>query len=123
LSKHFHPHGKRKSQLSGKHLYPHGKRKSQLSGKYCQIMQWKEQARAAESEVQRLQSHVAHLEHAARAREVTLEQLKGRLSDKVTKEERVAKRDVEAYARLKRAFLTNKGDPSLWHYLTPESLT
>jgi len=113
LSKHFHPHGKRKSQLSGKHLYPHGKRKSQLSGKYCQIMQCKEQARAAESEVQRLQSQVAHLEHAARAREVTLEQLKGRLSDKVTKEERVAKRDAEAYARLKRAFLTNKGESSL----------
>lgn len=86
-------------------------------------MQWKEQARAAESEAQRLQSHVAHLEHAARAREVTLEQLKGRLSDKVTKEERVAKRDAEAYARLKRAFLTNKGEPSLWHYLTPKSFT
>jgi len=46
--------------------------------------------------------------------EVTLEQLKGRLSDKVTKEERVAKRDAEAYARVKRAFLTNKGEPSLW---------
>ena len=72
-------------------------------------MQWKEQARAAESEVQRLHSHVTHQEHAARARELTLEQLKGRLSDKVTKEERVAKRDAEAYARLKRAFLTNKG--------------
>ncbi|KAL0019238.1 hypothetical protein WJX79_004955 [Trebouxia sp. C0005] len=74
--------------------------------------QWKEQARAAESEVQRLQSHVAHLQHAARAQEVILEQLKGRLGDKVTKEERVAKRDAEAYARLKRAFLTNKGEGS-----------
>lgn len=88
--------------------------KSRPSGKHCHIMQWKEQARAAESEAQRLQSHVAHLEHAARAREVTLEQLKGRLSDKITKEERVAKRDAETYARLKRAFLTNKGELSLW---------
>lgn len=74
--------------------------------------QWKEQARAAESEVQRLHSHIAHMEHAARAQEVTLEQLKGRLGDKVTKEERVARRDAEAYARLKRAFLSSKGPPA-----------
>ena len=72
-------------------------------------MQWKEQARAAESEVQRLQSHICHLEHASRAQEGTLEQLKGRLADKVAKEERCARRDAEAYARLKRAFLVNKG--------------
>lgn len=73
------------------------------------IWQWKEKARAAESETQRLQSVVGHLEHAARAQEQTLEQLKGRLTDKVTKEERLARRDADAYARLKRAFLTNKG--------------
>ena len=59
--------------------------------------------------MQRLQSHIAYLEHSARAQEVTLEQLKGRLTDKVTKEERTAKRDAEAYARIKKAYLTNKG--------------
>ena len=73
------------------------------------MWQWKEKARAAECETQRLQSVVTHLEHAARAQELTLEQLKGRLSDKVTKEERLARRDADAYARLKRAFLANKG--------------
>lgn len=76
-------------------------------------MQWREQARAAEGEVQRLHSQVAHLQHAARAQEVTLEQLRGRLTDKVTREERLAKRDAEAYARLKRAFLANKGETCL----------
>lgn len=72
-------------------------------------MQWKDKARAAEAEVQKLQSQLAHLEHASRAQELTLEQLKGRLSDKVTREERLARRDAEAYARLKRAFLSNQG--------------
>ncbi|KAL3157009.1 hypothetical protein ABBQ38_001262 [Trebouxia sp. C0009 RCD-2024] len=73
---------------------------------------WKDKARAAEAEVQKLQSQLAHLEHASRAQELTLEQLRGRLSDKVTREERLARRDAEAYARLKRAFLSNKGDGS-----------
>lgn len=73
------------------------------------MMQWKDKARAAEAEVQKLQSQLAHLEHASRAQELTLEQLRGRLSDKVTREERLARRDAEAYARLKRAFLSNKG--------------
>ena len=72
-------------------------------------LQWKQKAEAAEGEVQKLRSQVTQLEHTTRAQEVTLEQLKGRLSDKVTKEERVAKRGAEAYARLKRAFLSNKG--------------
>ena len=72
-------------------------------------MQWKEQARAAEGEAQRLHSRVCHLEHAARAQEGTLEQMKDRLADKVAKEERCARRDAEAYARLKRAFLIHKG--------------
>ena len=72
-------------------------------------MQWKDKARAAEAEVQKLQSQLAHVEHASRAQELNLEQLKGRLSDKVTREERLARRDAEAYARLKRAFLSNKG--------------
>ena len=73
------------------------------------VMQWKGKARAAEAEVQKLQSQLAHVEHASRAQELTLDQLKGRLSDKVSREERLAKRDAEAYARLKRAFLSNKG--------------
>ena len=72
-------------------------------------MQWKDKAKAAEGEVQKLHSQLAHWQHAARAQELTLEQLKGRLSDKVTREERLARRDAEAYARLKRAFLSNKG--------------
>ena len=77
-------------------------------------VQWKDKARAAEAEVQKLQSQLAHVEHASRAQELTLDQLKGRLSDKVTREERLARRDAEAYARLKRAFLSNKGmNPSL----------
>ena len=83
-------------------------------------MQWKEQARAAESEVPRLQSRICHLEHASRAQETTLEQLKGRLADKVAKEERCARRDAEAYARLKRALLINKGQlnqKSKWYEL------
>lgn len=77
------------------------------------ILQWKDKARAAEAEVQKLQSQLAHVEHASRAQELTLDQLKGRLSDKVTREERLARRDAEAYARLKRAFLSNRGVPFL----------
>lgn len=65
--------------------------------------------------MQKLRSQLAHMEHASRAQELTLDQLKDRLSDKVNREERLARRDAEAYARLKRAFLSNKGmDLSLW---------
>lgn len=65
--------------------------------------------------MQQLQGQVAHLQHTARAQEGTLEQLKGHLADKVAKEERAAKRDAEAYARLKRAYLTNKGHRAAMH--------
>lgn len=56
-----------------------------------------------------LRNQIAHLEHAARAQEVVVERLKGAIRDRVTKEERLAKRDAEAYARLKRAFIASKG--------------
>lgn len=81
----------------------------------CPMAQWKDKARAAEAEVQKLQSQLAHVEHASRAQELTLDQLKGRLTDKVTREERLAKRDAEAYARLKRAFLSTKGSHLFCH--------
>lgn len=80
------------------------------------VLQWKEKAQAAEAEVQKLQSQLAHMEHASRAQELTLEQLKGRLSDKVTREERFARRDAEAYARLKKAFLSTKGGGSCLYW-------
>lgn len=81
------------------------------------MAQWKDKARAAEAEVQKLQSQLAHVEHASRAQELTLDQLKGRLTDKVTREERLARRDAEAYTRLKRAYLSTKGShlfSTLW---------
>ena len=72
-------------------------------------LQLKERVRGLESEVSQLQNHIVQLEHAARAHEMSVERLKGALRDRVTREERLSKRDAEAYSRLKRAFISSKG--------------
>ena len=82
-------------------------------------MQLKEQAKELEGEAAQLRNQIAHLHHAARAQEVVVERLKSAIRDRVTKEERLAKRDAEAYARLKRAFIANKGGLSTPYVIMP----
>ena len=73
------------------------------------MLQLKERVRGLECEVGQLQNHIVQLEHSARAHEMGVERLKGALRDRVTREERLSKRDAEAYSRLKRAFVSSKG--------------
>ena len=46
-----------------------------------------------------------------------VERLKGALRDRVTREERLSKRDAEAYSRLKRAFISGKGTQTVMMHL------
>ncbi len=77
-------------------------------------MQTKQQLQRVEAEVSRLHGYIAQLDHASRAKEATIQQLKERLADGVARAERLARRDAEAYARLRGAHLANRGGPP-WH--------
>lgn len=82
-------------------------------------LQLRERAKGLESELGQLQAHIVQCEHVARAHEMTVEKLKGALRDKVNREERVSKRDAEAYSRLKRAFVSSKGVQHMTNAASP----
>ena len=77
-------------------------------------LQTKQQLQRVEAEVSRLHGYIAQLDHASRAKEATIQQLKERLADGVARAERLARRDAEAYARLRGAHLASRGDLP-WH--------
>ena len=58
----------------------------------------------------RLHGYIAQVDHASRAKEATIQRLKERLADGVARAERLARRDAEAYARLRGAHLASRGD-------------
>ena len=73
-------------------------------------LQTKQQLQRVEAEVSRLHGYIAQLDHGSRAKEATIQQLKERLADGVARAERLARRDAEAYARLRSAHLASRGE-------------
>eukprot|EP00884_Botryococcus_braunii_P006227 jgi/Botrbrau1/15605/Bobra.0264s0005.1 len=70
----------------------------------------REDVRRLEAESATLRLAVVQAEHAARAKEAGAEQLCAQLEAKVKAEERLHKRSSAAYARIKRALATSRGD-------------
>ena len=72
-------------------------------------LQARQQLQEAEGGSAQLRQQLTQAQHSGRGNEALAEKLRERLADRIQAEDRRARRDAEAYARLQRAMSVAKG--------------